>query len=150
MSSFEWPSSGGSSPNASVGQTGATAPTSATEIGIIDGTGKLQGVSASNPVPITGTVQVTAPINPNGSFVQASISGASTISVPANAVGFILEADSANTDFMRWCVSSTASTSNGMKLEAGRDTGYLPMAKNISICPGSGTQLYTIQWVLNQ
>lgn len=41
----------GGGSNASVGATGATAPTSATEIGIIDGTGKLQGASASNPVP---------------------------------------------------------------------------------------------------
>lgn len=44
--------SGGGS-NASVGLTNATAPTSATEIGIIDNGGKLQGVSASNPVPIS-------------------------------------------------------------------------------------------------
>ena len=51
--------SGGGS-NASVGVDGAMAPTSATEIGTIDAGGKLQGVSAANPLPITGTISVTA------------------------------------------------------------------------------------------
>ena len=44
---------GGSSSNASVGLTGTTAPTSATELGIIDLSGNLQGVSASNPLPVS-------------------------------------------------------------------------------------------------
>jgi len=43
----------GGGSNASVGATGVTAPTSATEIGVIDGSGNLQGASSSNPVPIT-------------------------------------------------------------------------------------------------
>jgi hypothetical protein len=51
----------GGGSNASVGVTGTTAPTSATEIGIIDGTGKLQGASATNPVPITGSISATNP-----------------------------------------------------------------------------------------
>lgn len=52
--------SGGGS-NTSVGVTGVLAPTSATEIGAIDGTGKLQGVSATNPLPITGSISATNP-----------------------------------------------------------------------------------------
>src|SRR6266851_4465712 len=52
---------GGGGANASVGVTGATAPTSATEIGAIDGAGKLQGVSATNPLPITGSISATNP-----------------------------------------------------------------------------------------
>jgi hypothetical protein len=44
---------GGSSSNASVGLTGTTAPTSATELGVIDLSGNLQGVSASNPLPVS-------------------------------------------------------------------------------------------------
>src|SRR6266567_6019664 len=43
----------GGGSNASVGADNAVAPTSATEIGIIDDTGKLQGTSSSNPVPIS-------------------------------------------------------------------------------------------------
>ena len=46
-------SGGGSGSNASVGPTGATAPTSATEIGIIVA-GNLEGVSAANPLPVSG------------------------------------------------------------------------------------------------
>lgn len=52
---------GGGGSNLSVGVTGATAPTSATEIGTIDGTGKLQGVSATNPLPISGSISATNP-----------------------------------------------------------------------------------------
>jgi len=53
----------GGGSNASVGATGATAPTSATEIGVIDGTGKLQGASASNPVRVDPTGTTTQPIS---------------------------------------------------------------------------------------
>jgi hypothetical protein len=49
----------GGGSNASVGATNSAAPSSATELGIIDGSGKLQGVSGSNPVPFTvGAPQV--------------------------------------------------------------------------------------------
>lgn len=75
-------SGGGSNP--SVGLTGAAAPTSATEIGIIDGSGKLQGASSSNPVPVSGTVAVsnfpaTQPVSiasgqvASGAFASGSI-----------------------------------------------------------------------------
>jgi hypothetical protein len=43
----------GGGSNASVGVTGAAAPASATEIGIVDGTGKLQNVSPTSPLPIS-------------------------------------------------------------------------------------------------
>src|SRR6202162_5393194 len=51
---------GGGASNASVGPTGVPAPTSATEIGIIVG-GNLVGVSAANPLPITGTISASNP-----------------------------------------------------------------------------------------
>lgn len=38
--------------NPSVGTNGAAAPTSSNEIGFIDGSGNLQGVSAANPLPV--------------------------------------------------------------------------------------------------
>jgi hypothetical protein len=125
---------------------------------------KVDGSAVTQPVsgtffqatqPVSGTVTVSnistsSPVNTNGSFSQASISVASTITAPANAVGFLLETDSANTDFMRWTDSnSTASATNGMKLEPGRDTGFMPMSHSLSICPNSGSQTYTIQWVLS-
>src|SRR5216684_946300 len=62
---------GGGGANASVGATGATAPTSATEIGTIDGTGKLQGASATNPVPISAA---SLPL-PTGAALDATLTG---------------------------------------------------------------------------
>lgn len=132
----------------------------ATAAGLTDGTQKTQIVDGSGNViastsnalnvDVTNTIATSAPVNTNGSFSQAGISVATTIAKPANAIGFLLEADSANTDFMRWTDSnSTASATNGMKLEPGRDTGFMPMAHDLSICPNSGTQTYTIQWVLS-
>jgi hypothetical protein len=41
--------------NPSVGTNNATAPTSSTQIGILDAGGKLQAASAANPVPVTGS-----------------------------------------------------------------------------------------------
>lgn len=150
--------------NPSVSPTGAAVPADATFVGVQNGAnlvGLTEGqatmanslpvVIASNQsaVPVS-IAAIPAPVNSNGSFAGASISVATTISAPANAVGFLLEWDSANTDFGRWCDSNTtASATVGMKLEAGRDTGYLPMSHNLSICPNSGTQAYTIQWVLS-
>lgn len=59
--------------NPSVGTTGAAAPTSATEVGMVDGTGKLQGVSSTNPLPVTGTVTASNPsVSSTGSAVPAS------------------------------------------------------------------------------
>lgn len=64
--------SGGGS-NASVGTTGAAAPASATEIGWIDGTGKLQPSSAANPLPVT--IPVTSPVSVIG-HMETSTSAA--------------------------------------------------------------------------
>lgn len=44
-----------SATNPSVGTNTATAPTSSTEIGWIDGSGNLQGVSAANPLPVSAS-----------------------------------------------------------------------------------------------
>lgn len=62
-----------SATNPSVSTNGSTAPTSSTEIGWIDGTGKLQGVSATNPLPISGTVSASNPsVGTTASAVPAS------------------------------------------------------------------------------
>lgn len=134
--------------NSSVGPTGSTAPASATEIGIIDSGGDLQGVSSSNPVPVTGSV-ASSP-NVNGSANSTTVSTVATITKPANAVGFILQNDASSTDYIRWADSnSTASTTVGFVLQPGQDSGFVPMSKNLSICAHSSTQNYNIQWVLS-
>lgn len=94
-------------------------------------------------------VQTKAPINTNGSNVDSTVSTVATLTVPANAVGFILmnlDTSSAN---IRWRIGSAATASVGQQLQAGRDTGYIPCAANISICAESGTQNYNIQWILS-
>jgi hypothetical protein len=137
--------------NASVGPNGSPIPADATLVAGENPSGNLQPLQTdASGALLVDTSGGSAPVNLNGSFSQGSISSATTITKPANAVGFLLEADSSNTDFMRWCDSnSTASATNGMKMEPGRDTGFMPMSHNLSICPNSGTQMYTIQWVLS-
>ena len=79
------PITGGGS-NASVGATGATAPTSATEVGIIDSSGKLQGASSANPVSVDPTGTTVQPVS--GTFYQATqpISGSINL-IPATSGG---------------------------------------------------------------
>lgn len=53
MGDFSYPQLTATNP--SVGSNGGIAPTSSTEIGFIDGSGNLEGVSATNPLPVTVT-----------------------------------------------------------------------------------------------
>lgn len=108
--------------------------------------------SDQSAIPISGTVTSNPRTNSNGSIVNTALSGttASSASAPANAVGFILEAPSTNTDNIRWCIGGTASTTVGMLAEPGRDTGFVPCAATISVCATvSGTDAYSIQWILS-
>jgi hypothetical protein len=134
---------------------------------------KVDGSAVTQPVsgtffqatqPVSGSVSVsnfpaTQPVSGTvsfSSFVTGSISNnaaigsgaAVTFTAPANAVGFILEAESANTDNIRWAVGSTATASVGMLAEPGRDSGYVPLASNISAIAISGTQSVSVQWVV--
>lgn len=93
-------------------------------------------------------VQVSAAKNANATFSQnASLSTVVTESAPSNAVGFILFADSGNSDNLRFCSGATASASNGIPLEPGRDSGFIPLGKDLSLCAVSGTLKYYLQWV---
>ena len=81
---------------------------------------------------------------------DAGISGGTptTESAPANAIGFILEADDANTTNLRWTIGTAVpSATSGMKLQPGRDTGYVPCGHDIKILVESGTCKYGLQWV---
>lgn len=66
---------------------------------------------------------------------------------PADAVGFILSADGANTDSIRYRMGGTASATAGHELEPGRDSGFIPAAASLSIFAVSGTQAYQLSWV---
>lgn len=138
------------------------APTSAsnTNVNIHDASGNnisngQQTMANSVPVVIASNqtaIPTSAAANTNGSIVNQALTAttASSSAAPANAVGFVLEAPSDNTDNIRWCVGGTASTTVGMLAEPGRDTGYIPIAATVSVCATvSGTNAYSIQWVLS-
>jgi hypothetical protein len=78
----------------------------------------------------------------------ASATGAAeSEAAPADAVGFLLSADGANTDSIRWRIGGTASATAGHELEPGRDSGYIPAGVNLSIFAVSGTQAYNLTWI---
>lgn len=91
--------------------------------------------------------------NTNGSVINGALTAttASTENPPTNAVGFILMAPSTNADPVRFRIGGAASTTAGVYMESGRDSGYIPCAANISICAtaNNGTNKYEILWVLS-
>ncbi len=113
--------------------------------------------AASVPVVLTAsqlttlTPPVTAPktyINTAGSFVQnAALTTVISETAPATAVGFILEASSSNAANMRWAVGATATTTSGMRLEPGRDSGFVPVGATITVVAESGTLEYQLTWI---
>lgn len=80
MSNFYsfYPPSGGGSSNPSVGSNGGIAPTSSTEIGFIDNSGNLQGVSATNPLPVTIDGGLANPLNVNLADVAGNATATGT------------------------------------------------------------------------
>lgn len=85
--------------------------------------------------------------NVNGTQVTGNVSTVITLTAPANSVGFLLQASSANAANLRYRIGSVATTSSGNQLEPGRDTGFIPCGADISVVSESGTNEYQIQWV---
>lgn len=79
---------GGGGSNASVGANGSSGPTSSTQIGSVDGSGNLQPASATNPIPITGTISTTVGgFAPNGNTAPLAVSTTSAdVALPAGTV----------------------------------------------------------------
>lgn len=101
-------------------------------------------------------VQTKAPINANGSYAEITnlTNTAQTFTVPANAVGFILMFPSQTANdglFLRYKIGAAATTTSGIYMEQGRDTGYIPCAANISVITttASGTAVVEVQWILS-
>lgn len=118
---------------------------------VIGADGTQTPVSSSNPLPISGTV--TAGGGAAGSYAQSNVVGTSavTFTKPANAIGFILQASSSNSVNLRFAVGATPNTTTGIRLEPGRDSGYVPIAADVKVVAESGSnQEAQIQWVLSQ
>lgn len=113
--------------------------------------------SALNPQPVINapatSLSVVFGANTNGNTTGSLIigSGAATpFAPPSNAVGFVVEASSSNTANLRWSIGSVATATHGMRLEAGRDSGYIPAATTISVIAETGAaQEVQITWVLS-
>lgn len=103
----------------------------------------VQGVTGMTPISTRAPLNTTG----SGSGAGATVSTVSTLTAPANAVGFILMNLDVSTTNMRWAVGRTASTTLGQQLQPGRDTGFVPVGANISIIAESGTVTYDVQWV---
>lgn len=106
----------------------------------------------ANSIPVNFSTAQVAPKtyqNSSGSFViNAGLTTVAATEIPpATAVGFVLEASSSNSNNLRWAIGSAATTSSGMRLEPGRDSGFIPLAASISIISESGTNEYELQWV---
>lgn len=104
--------------------------------------------------PNGNTVVSAAAVNTNGSANNSTTvtnTSATTFSPPANAVGFVVEAESSNTVNLRYACGTTATTTTGMLLEPGRDSGFIPSKGTVTvICATAATnQAAGIQWVLS-
>lgn len=124
----------GGGTNASVGVTGAAAPTSATEIGIVVGA-NLQAVSAANPVPVSGTVTVNL-----NSFV--STQNSTTALLGANVV-FTGTAES-TLNYSAICInvfSNVASASNGVSMQQSQDGTNWDTVQTITYNAGVNLQV---------
>lgn len=123
----------------------------------VSGTVSLPTGAATSALQTTGNTSLStiatnsakAPISTtgSGSAAAATVSTVITLTHPANAVGFLLQANDANTANLRWSVGRTATATLGQQLQPGRDTGFVPAGADVSLVAESGTQTYDVQWV---
>lgn len=126
---------------------GSTANTSLVQVGGKDGSGNARTLLTNTD----GSLQTSEKAYTSGSVVNGSLSTtvANSETAPAGAVGFIVQNESSNSNAIRFRVGGAASTTNGVFLEPGRDSGYIPIAATVSLCNViSSTQSYSILWVI--
>lgn len=120
----------------------------------VDGT--AIDVSSANPLPVTVTSGGgSAPLTgtcPNASFATASVGtgSATTFTAPAHAIGIEILNESTTANPIRFLFGGTATSSNGLYYEAGRDTGFMPFSTNLSVIALVGTANVDVQWCLSQ
>jgi hypothetical protein len=94
--------------NPSVGTNTATAPTSSTEIGIIDGSGNLQGVSSTNPLPVSATFSTSTSTTNTNTSVGGSNTSVTILASNTSRKGATIYNDSSAILYL--ALISTAST----------------------------------------
>jgi hypothetical protein len=151
-----WPVSASSLPLPTLASTSTNQATEITALETINttlGTPFQAGASIGNTsFGVSGTI--TPLVYTNGSASNSTVVGSSgvvTFSAPTHAIGFIVEAESGNTVNLRYACGTTATTTVGMLLEPGRDSGYINSACTVTvIAVSSSAQAADIQWVLSQ
>lgn len=114
-----------------------------------DGSGNsITSTSSALDVNVKSSNLAVSSSSSSGSQANGTVSTVITLTAPANALGFILYAEDANTDSLRYAVGATATTTLGLALQAGRDSGFVPCSANVSLVAVSGTQSYQIQWFI--
>lgn len=126
---------------------------------IVDSTGTvIAGVKGASTAPLASDNAVVVAISPNSiapktygnanaQFSQASVTTATTISAPANAVRVMIQGDSSNTDCIRYRFDGTAATATvGMVAQPGQDSGQLDSGMAVSVVACSGTQKVNVQY----
>ncbi len=107
------PGGGGSSGggNAAAGATGSAVPSSADYLGFANPSGNLIGVSATNPLPITGSLTVAAGTSQTGTPTQVagSATAVTILNANTNRKGFSVTNDS--TVILYLILSATTPTS---------------------------------------
>lgn len=127
--------------------TSANQTTANTSLGSIDS--KITTTANGIKVDVQSTTAPKAPVNATASASQnASITTtASTLTAPANAIGFQLSNDSVSSDCVRYRIGGTASSSAGIQLYPTDVTPEIHSGSNISIAACSGTQTVNVQWI---
>jgi hypothetical protein len=126
---------------------------------ITDGT-NIPGVAPASTAPVATQPALVVSVSQNspglkpsialtgsGSGAAATVSTVIALTAPSNAIGFILMNLDTSTANIRWAVGRTASATLGQQAQPGRDTGFVPIGANVSICAESGTQNYDVQWI---
>src|SRR6202789_1968 len=135
MSSFSWPSTtGGSSSNASIGPTGSTAPSSATEAAGVNPSGNLiplQLDANNNLLVAFGSTVEPIPVAQSGTWNITNITG--TVSLPTGAATSALQT-SGNTT-----LSTMSTTLGSILLDLTNGTQITQVSNFPSTQPISGT-----------
>lgn len=112
--------------------------------------GTVTANQGTSPWVVSGTVTSSTNTNAQVNNSTTITTSPVTFTPPANAVGFVVEAESSNTVNLRYAAGTTASTTVGMLLEPGRDSGYIPTSATVTVCAVSGSgQSASIQWVMS-
>jgi hypothetical protein len=121
-----------------------TAGTPAADVITVQGAASMTALKVDN----SGVTQPVSPVaGATDTQTTGTVSTVITLTAPSNAQGFILQNLQTSTANVRFAMGATATTTLGMQLAPGQDSGFFPTSASVSLCSESGTQSYNVQWV---